>query len=64
MEIIFYFFVKRAVDDTKREEPICTNVFLGDIGDFCEIDGVGYIITDYTEEVHWLSDLLTDDNWR
>lgn len=48
---IFYFFLKSSLDDTPIRNPICTEDFLGDIGDFVEIDGVGYIITDYAEEV-------------
>lgn len=48
---VFYFFLKSSVDDEPAKYPICAEDFLGDIGDFVEVDGVGYIITDYTEEV-------------
>ncbi len=47
---IFYFFVKTSVGDVVRPNPICSDEFLGEIGDFVEIDGVGHIITDYAEE--------------
>lgn len=49
---VFYFFVKTSIDNVVRDTPICSDEFLGDIGDFVEIDGVGYIITDYAEE-YW-----------
>lgn len=49
---IFYFFLKSSLDDVPAKAPICTDVFLGDIGDFVDIDGVGYIITDYAEEIY------------
>ncbi len=48
---IFYFFLKSSVDNVPTKHPVCTDNFLGDIGDFVDIDGVGYIITDYTEEI-------------
>lgn len=54
METVFYFFIKRSLDDAAQQNPICTTVFLGDIGDFFEVDGVGYIITDYAmEQINW-----------
>lgn len=57
MEDIFYFYLKGSVDDIQRETPICTQSFIGDIGDFVELDGVGYIITDYKHERHSWSEL-------
>lgn len=63
METLFYFFVKRSIDDVMREAPICTTVFIGDIGEFCEIDGVGYIIVDYAIEEHCWDDLIDDSIW-
>ena len=48
---IFYFFLKSAVDDEPLKDPICTDCFLGEIGDFIEFDGIGYIVEDYTEEI-------------
>lgn len=50
MENRFYFFIKRSLDDEIQTEPICTTNFLGGVGDFFEINGVGYIITDYAVE--------------
>lgn len=61
MDLIFYFFVKSAFNDVQKEEPIYSTDFLGDIGDFCEVDGVGYIITDYAEERVCWDDLINDD---
>lgn len=51
MERIFYFFVKSALDGTVKKNPICSDEFLGDVGDFIEFNGIGYIIIDYAEEV-------------
>jgi hypothetical protein len=51
MERIFYYFVKSALNGDVKENPICSDEFLGDIGDFIEFNGVGYIIIDYAEEV-------------
>lgn len=51
MARIFYFFLKSAVDDTPVKDPICIDEFIGDIGEFVELDGVGYIVTDYVEEI-------------
>ena len=51
MARIFYFFLKSAVDDTPAENPVCTDEFLGEVGEFVELDGVGYIVTDYVEEI-------------
>lgn len=51
MARIFYFFLKSAVDDIPVENPICTDDFLGEVGEFVELDGVGYIVTDYVEEI-------------
>ena len=51
MDIMFYFFLKSSVDDERKANPVCTvNEFLGDIGDYVELDGAGYIIDDYTSE--------------
>lgn len=64
MEMMFYYFLKSSVDDVQREDPICTDEYLGDIGEFCEIDGVGYIIVDYVEEIHFWDDLISDSVWQ
>ena len=54
MGIVFYFFVKSTLTDNKREFPICTDQWLGDIGSYVEWDGIGYTITDYAvEEVYF-----------
>ena len=47
---IYYFFLRRSLDDSCLSTPYLTNTYLGDIGDFIELDGVGYIIEDYTTE--------------
>lgn len=52
MNIRFWFFIKRSLDDEIKIDPIYSDCFLGDIGDFIEIDGVGFIIIDYVEEVY------------
>ena len=49
---IYWFFLRTALEDEKRANPICTDVFIGDIGEYVEIDGVGYYIDDYAFEVH------------
>lgn len=54
--IIFHYFLKRSFDDTIVSIPYTTFDFLGDIGDFCTIDGVGYIIEDYATEVVYAED--------
>ena len=50
MDVLYYYFVKSAVDDSPRETPLCFDVFVGGIGDPLVIDGVGYIITDWCFE--------------
>ncbi len=45
--LIFYYFLKRSLDDVENVFPFRTTDFWGEVGDFVEIDGVGYIITDY-----------------
>ena len=52
METLFYYFVKNSMNDTVNKTPICSSKFMGDIGDYCEIDGVGYYIEDYAVENH------------
>jgi hypothetical protein len=47
----FTYFLKSAVDDQPLDKPICSDFYYGEIGDFVEIDGIGYIITDYAEEI-------------
>ena len=46
----YYYFLKRSVDDVMTKYPFCSMEFLGEIGDYVDIDGVGYIITDYAIE--------------
>ena len=48
---VFEFFLKSCLNDEVLKYPYMTDTFLRDIGDFVEIDGVGYIIVDYAEEV-------------
>ena len=50
MDILYYYFVKSAVDDFPLEDPICSKDFLGEIGDSIVEDGIGYIITNYIVE--------------
>ena len=50
MDILYYYFVKSAVDDFPLEDPICSENYLGEIGDSIVEDGVGYIITNYVVE--------------
>lgn len=56
METIFYYFLKRSIDNTCIKQPYPTLDYLGDIGDFCTIDGVGYYIVDYTIEVAYVGE--------
>jgi hypothetical protein len=53
MTKIFYFFVNSAIDDEPCTEPIITDEFLGDIGDYIEFDGAGYYIRDYAIEDYY-----------
>lgn len=46
----YWYFLKSSVDDVETKEPIYSNTYLGEIGDFYDIDGVGYIISDYAIE--------------
>ena len=48
---VFYYFLKTAVDDMPVKDPIYSETFLGDIGEFIRIDGINYIIIDYVEEI-------------
>ena len=50
MTRIIYYFLKSAMTEKEKENPICTDENIGEIGDFVEVDGAGYIITDYAEE--------------
>lgn len=50
MERIFYYFVKRALTGEVKELPICSDEYLGDINDYIEYNGTGYIIIDYAIE--------------
>ena len=52
METLFWYFLKSSVDDIVRKSPICSECYLGEIGDFISIDGVGYYIIDYAIEQH------------
>lgn len=51
MNRIFYFFVKDTTDDSLIENPICSDEFLGDIGDVIEWFGQDYTIVDYAIDV-------------
>ena len=51
MERDFYYFLKTAVDEDPIEFPYHTDEYLGEIGDFIELDGIGYIITDYAIDI-------------
>lgn len=48
--MLFYYFLKRSMTGEMRELPICTDSWMGDISNYIEIDGVGYIIVDYAIE--------------
>lgn len=48
--IIFYYFLKRSFDNFVIKTPYITFDFLGNVGEFIEFDGVGYIIEDYAVE--------------
>ena len=63
---VFYYFVKRAIDNVKVEEPLYFEKFIGDIGQFIEIDGVGYVIIDFVVEEfreRGYEDLYNDSIW-
>lgn len=49
--MIYYYFLKSTLNDEVLSNPINSNFYLGEIGDFIEINGIGYIITDYAEEI-------------
>ena len=48
--MIYYFFLKRTLTGEKMARPICTTVFIGDINDLIQIDGVMYQIVDFAVE--------------
>ena len=58
METIFYYFLTRAIEEEPMSEPYCTDVFLGNIGDFVSIDGVGYYISDFAVEHYNWNELI------
>jgi len=58
MTTIFYYFLKRARNNDPVSIPYCTSVYMGEIGDFITLDGVGYYITDYAMENHTWEELL------
>lgn len=47
---IFYYFLKRTLTGETSKYPITTDVYMGEIGDYVDLDGCGYIITDYAVE--------------
>lgn len=54
MDEVFYFFLTNALDGTEVKGPYCSQIFLGDVGEFVSIDGVGYYIRDFVvETIHW-----------
>lgn len=61
METLFWYFLKSSVDDIVRQSPICSECYLGEIGDFVELDGVGFIIIDYAIEQHSWNELASDN---
>jgi hypothetical protein len=50
MTTLFYYFLRSAIDDSVNEQPYLTEDFLGEVGDFIELDGVGYYVEDYAME--------------
>ena len=46
----YWYFLKSSLDDVETKEPIYSDTYLGDVGDFYDMDGVGYIISDYAVE--------------
>ena len=63
---VFYYFVKRAIDNVKVEKPLYFEKFIGDIGEFLDIDGVGYVIVDFVVEEFGdcgYEDLYNDSIW-
>jgi len=47
---VFYYFLKKNLTGEMREVPYITESYLGEVGDFCTIDGIGYTIVDYVVE--------------
>lgn len=47
---IFYYFLRRNLDDVDMRFPLATTNYLGEIGDFVDIEGIGFTITDYAVE--------------
>lgn len=56
MEDVFCYHLKNSIDDEMREAPLYTQTYIGEAGDFVELDGIGYIITDYTHETYSYTD--------
>ena len=50
MDTIFEYTLKTSLDEDVINEPFYSKKFIGDIGDFIEVDGVGYIVIDYKQE--------------
>ena len=57
---MFYYFLKRSIDDEPLSAPIITDTFMGDVNDYIEFDGVGYIITDFAVENHDYAEMESD----
>ena len=58
--------VKRTIDNVDVEDPFYFEKFIGDIGQFIEIDGVGYVIVDFVVEEFkdcGYEDLYNDSIW-
>ena len=51
MERVFWYFLQKNIDGEELEYPIPSTEYLGTIGDQIELDGVGYTILDYAEEI-------------
>lgn len=65
METVFYYFMK-TLDGEQKKDPIFSTTYLGEIGDQVNINGIDYIIEDYTMEQYYpkyYMDDLSSDNF-
>ena len=62
METLLTYNLERSVDEGEIR-TIYNSPFYGDIGDYVELDGVGYTVKNFSVENHCRDDLINDAVW-
>ena len=64
VDVIFTYFLSPSVENENGSDVkiYSTDTYMGEISDFISLDGVGYIIQDYTEDVYYPEDAFEGDS--